>query len=91
MNLRLVLTGIREEDLVDIDAQTIELFGLLQAERTTEEIEKAFDLLCENPRIGRLREDLSPKNRKYRIWVVLGRLVIIYERLNPMQSQSFEL
>jgi len=80
------LTDLAEQDVVEIDLQTIELFGLGQSTRTTEKFDDAFKLLGENPFIGRAREDLSPRRHHYRTWPVLGRFVIVYEVTDEIVS-----
>ncbi|MCB9784155.1 MAG: type II toxin-antitoxin system RelE/ParE family toxin [Candidatus Omnitrophica bacterium] len=68
-----------ELDLEDIELQTFDLFGVHQAIQTMDAFDKAVDLIAENPRIGRSREDLSPKERSLRSWPILGRFLIVYE------------
>jgi len=75
--MRVELSAPAEQDLEKIDLLTIELFGIQQAIRTVSEFDKAIDLIGENPRIGRKREDLSQKDRPLRTWPILGRFLIV--------------
>lgn len=73
------LSAPAELDLEDVELQAFELFGAQQAIQTMNAFDKAVDLIAENPRVGRSREDLSPKGRSLRSWPVLGRFLIVYE------------
>ena len=46
-------------DLTDIHLYGIEQFGLMQAERYKESMEHCFQLLAENPRMGRTSNTIS--------------------------------
>ena len=48
------LTERAEDDLLDIFLNGIEMFGLLQARRYKDELERCFQLIASSPRMGRL-------------------------------------
>ena len=63
-----------EEDLIAIYRQSVDLFGVAQAERYRESLDHAFSLIERNPRLARLRNDLRPPVRIH----PSGAHVIIY-------------
>ena len=60
-----------ERDLVDIYLWTHGAFGERQADKYLQELERVFELIAENPRMGRLHDTRTRK-------VVHGRHVIFY-------------
>ncbi|SPF80659.1 type II toxin-antitoxin system RelE/ParE family toxin [Pseudoprimorskyibacter insulae] len=54
-----------EDDLLEILLYGIEEHGLTQAERYKAQLDKAFDTLSQNPKIARLRQEISPPVRVY--------------------------
>jgi toxin ParE1/3/4 len=57
------LTHKAEEDLTEVFLSGIRDFGVIQAEAYLEELVQTFDLLADNPEIGRLREEFRPAVR----------------------------
>jgi len=54
-----------EGDLLEIFLYGIEEYGLAQAERYKDQIEKTFQTLSDNPRIARLRQEITLPVRVY--------------------------
>jgi len=52
-----------EEDLLQVFLSGLELFGLRQAELYQKEIKRVIEILSENPRLARLRPELSGEVR----------------------------
>lgn len=52
-----------EEDVIAIFLSGAEQFGVAQAERYHDELEKIFDLLSTHPQAARIREELTPSVR----------------------------
>ncbi|TDY02711.1 type II toxin-antitoxin system RelE/ParE family toxin [Thiohalophilus thiocyanatoxydans] len=52
-----------EEDTIAVFVAGIEQFGLLQAERYHDELEKCFQFLAENPKAARERYEITPPVR----------------------------
>ena len=52
-----------EEDVIAIFLSGAEQFGIVQAERYHDELEKIFDLLSIHPQAARIREELTPSVR----------------------------
>ena len=63
-----------EDDLIDIYRQSIDLFGITQAERYRLSLDHAFALIDRNPRLARLRSEFHPPARIH----PSGAHVIIY-------------
>jgi len=51
--------------MLEIFLYGIEEYGLAQAERYKDQIEKTFQTLSDNPRIARLRQEIIPSVRVY--------------------------
>ena len=54
-----------ENDLLEIFLYSIEHHGLEQAERYKNQLEKAFQIISENPTIAQLRDEITPPVRIY--------------------------
>lgn len=54
-----------EEDVIDIFCAGVDLFGLYQAERYHERLERCFQLLSNNPLAARERVEINPVVRIY--------------------------
>ena len=54
-----------EGDLLEIFLYSIEEHGLVQAERYKDQLDKTFQTLSDNPKITRLREEITPPVRVY--------------------------
>lgn len=54
-----------EDDLLGIFLYGIEEHGLAQAQRYKSQLEKAFQTISDNPRITRLRREITPPVRVY--------------------------
>lgn len=54
-----------EDDLSGVFLYGIEEHGLAQAERYKAQLDKAFQVLSDNPKIARLREEITPPVRVY--------------------------
>jgi toxin ParE1/3/4 len=67
-----------QADLVAIVRFTVERWGARQAVRYTQELEKGFQALAENPHIGRSADSVSPGLRRHE----LQKHVIFY-RMKP--------
>lgn len=52
-------------DLAEIADYTIERFGIEQARRYRDDLEKCFQNLAENPTLGRSVEQVAPKLRRF--------------------------
>lgn len=61
MSVRLSLRA--EADLIDIYLFGVERFGVAQAEAYQDRIESAFAVIADNPKIARLRKEISPPVR----------------------------
>lgn len=57
------LTRKAAEDIIAIYQDGIRLFGAVQAEKYHSAMEKAFQLLSENPELAREREEITPPVR----------------------------
>lgn len=64
-----------DKDLVGILQYTREYFGQDQAIKYLLGLEKSFDLICHNPEIGRIREDLNSSVRSY----ISQKHIVFYE------------
>lgn len=62
-NRRYRLSKRAAETLGDIFNHTLENFGLAQAQDYAKSLLNTFDLLADNPALGRLHSDLSPPAR----------------------------
>lgn len=60
------LANAAENDLVKIYRDSLQLFGINQADAYQDGLEHIFNFLAENPRAARLREELSPPTRGFR-------------------------
>lgn len=69
------LTKEAESDLLKMFLYGFETFGLTQAEEYREGMIRCFELLAENPRIGRKADALAPGARRHEH----ARHVIIYD------------
>lgn len=67
------LTLVADNDIIKIAAYGIKRFGVVQAERYQQELERIFRLICDFPRMGRTLEHHPERRRFYH-----GRHVIIY-------------
>ena len=54
-----------ESDLLEIFLYGIQEHGLAQAERYKGQLEKTFQTISDNPKITRLREEITPPVRVY--------------------------
>lgn len=59
------LTKRAEDDLLDIFLFGLETFGLLQAERYKDGLEHCFQLLADNPKLGRTAETIGLGIRRH--------------------------
>lgn len=59
------LTVRAEAELIDIFLFGIERFGLLQARRYSEALAACFQLLADNPRLGRPADAIAPGVRRH--------------------------
>lgn len=73
-----VLTPSAKRDLLAIEQYTLESFGLEQALSITDQFTVAMRMLGEQPRVGHIREDLTPGVRILRYWSVSKRFLIVY-------------
>ena len=69
------LTGTAEEDLLDAFIYGFETFGQVQAEDYRQSMTRCFELLADNPRLGRRADDLAASVRRHEH----GRHVIFYD------------
>ncbi|MCK9374506.1 MAG: type II toxin-antitoxin system RelE/ParE family toxin [Sulfuricurvum sp.] len=63
-----------EEDVIAIFLSGAEQFGVVQAERYHDELEKIFDFLSTHPQAARIREELTPSVRVH----PFGSHIILY-------------
>ena len=59
------LTRAATDDLLTIYLAGLELFGVAQADRYHDGLERMFAFLAETPRAARLREELNPPVRAH--------------------------
>lgn len=59
------LTTKAEEDLTKMYGQGIEQFGLKQARSYFTKLHKRFELLAQNPNLGRIATGLKPSGLRY--------------------------
>jgi toxin ParE1/3/4 len=59
------LTKEAENDLLKIFLYSFEIFGLAQAEEYRKDIIQCFELLAENPRLGRNADKFAPGARRH--------------------------
>ncbi len=59
------LTKEAENDLLKIFLYSFETFGLAQAEEYRKDIIQCFELLAENPRLGRKADKFAPGARRH--------------------------
>ena len=57
------LTRKARSDLIHIYGEGVRLFGVAQAETYQDQLERTFDLLADNPRIARERDEIRPPVR----------------------------
>jgi len=69
------LTRRAEQDLYDIFLYGYERFGIAQADRYASDMEACFQLLANNPRLGREAKAIAPGVRRHEH----GSHVILYE------------
>lgn len=63
------LTGAAEDDLTATYLQGFDQFGQAQADRYFSDLEAAFEMLADHPRMARLRMEFSPPVRIHRCGV----------------------
>lgn len=61
------LSAQAEADLIDIYLFGVETIGVRQAETYQDQLEQAFALIGLNPKIARLRSEISPPVRVHRV------------------------
>ncbi len=59
------LTKDADDDLLKIFLYGFELFGRAQAEEYRDSLNRCFQLLAENPRLGRNADELAPGARRH--------------------------
>jgi toxin ParE1/3/4 len=59
------LTSRAESDLTEIADYTIETFGIEQARRYRDALESCFQMIADNPKLGRSADRFAPKLRCY--------------------------
>ena len=59
------LTSRAESDLAEIADYTIETFGIEQARRYCDALETCFQMIADNPKLGRNADQLAPELRRY--------------------------
>lgn len=69
------LTGAAEDDLLDAFIYGFATFGRAQAEDYRRSMTRCFELLADNPRLGRQADDLAAGARRHEH----GRHVIFYD------------
>ena len=79
MTHRYVLTSKAESELNEILAYSKEHFGTLRTIVLKDKLERILTLLCNNPELGHLREDLTPPSRNFRYHTMMKRFCIVYE------------
>lgn len=60
---RYTLSRKAEDDVIDIFVHGMQVFGIQQAERYHDLLEKTFQFLAENPDAAREREEITPPVR----------------------------
>lgn len=59
------LTERAEDDLLNLFLDGIEMFGLIQARRYKDEIERCFQLIASRPLMGRLAPSIGERIRRH--------------------------
>jgi toxin ParE1/3/4 len=59
------LTKIADEDLLQMFLYGFETFGRAQAEEYRDELRRCFQLLADNPRLGRKVDEIAPGARRH--------------------------
>lgn len=76
---RVVLSEAAREDRRAITRYTVRQFGVQQARRLRDRFEATLSLLADAPLAGHPNEELDPPGRSFRYFVVMKRLIIVYE------------
>lgn len=71
-----------EDDLLRIFLYSIEKHGIVQAEHYKSQLHKSLQILSDNPRITRLRQELKPPARVYPV----QKHIIVYTILEDGQT-----
>lgn len=79
MSQAYVLVPEAERDLRNIIAYSERKFGLHQTIVLKETLDRTLMLLCSNPELGHVREDLSPPQRSLLYHTVKKRFCIVYD------------
>jgi len=88
------LTSRAESDLAEIADYTIETFGIEQARRYRDALESCFQMIADNPKLGRSADQLAPKLRRYEhqshvvFYTIEGQSALIVRVLH--ESRDFE-
>jgi toxin ParE1/3/4 len=69
------LTERAEDDLLNLFLDGIEMFGLAQARRYKDELERCFQLIASRPQMGRLASSIGERVRRH----VHQSHIILYE------------
>ena len=69
------LTNAAEEDITNLISAGASLFGVVQAKAYHASLERVFNLIADNPKLAREREELTPVVRIH----PFGSHVIIYK------------
>ena len=80
---RIILSEAARMDRREITVYTVERFGIEQARRLRDRIEKVLDTLAESLHIGRVNEELDPPDRAFCYFALMRSFIIVYE---PMQT-----
>jgi plasmid stabilization system protein ParE len=83
MTARYVLTPLAETDLDDTWDYIAENFGFNVADRVLDALDRAFQLIAENPGIGHSRADIALP--PYSFWPVGPSLIAFRADLRPIQ------
>jgi toxin ParE1/3/4 len=59
------LTNDADADLLDVFIYGFETFGLIQAEEYRDSLTRCFELIADNPKMGRKADELAPGTRRH--------------------------
>ena len=79
---RIVISAAARTDRREITAYTVRRFGIEQARRIRDRIQLTLGTLAKSPLLGRTNEELDPPGHSFRYFVVMKRIIIVYEFTN---------
>ena len=74
MNYNLLLSSTAQDDLTTIMEYTIQKWGDHQADKYFEQLQNGLEKIQDNPKIGRVRTDISDRHRS----ILIEKHIVIY-------------